>query len=409
MKITFSTSKHKIKAAPRRGISILEVLFSIGIATIGLFGVLALIPFAVHQANVGLNIERGMTTGRNAIAEFEIRGYHDPAYWHFEDIDPNSGNQFVVPYDPRDSFVIDPEYIAHYGNIAGQFPAATGRGLFPCVEDHINFASSFPDLFPPGSGVDAGATDFRPFIYRGTIEKNGALMSKGMSKQVVRNIDDIVYKFRENASTLEDEFVPPKGEFVQIDDGTGSLFPAKRQTLGEFSWMAFVRPEKSGFDSAPFATRQYSIDIAVMHERYGFGDDISPALGIENDDAFDRVFLVNPASFVNNLLIAGGEIELSQECRSVNSTRNQHWLEIKDGDWIVLTNKTYGFRWFQVSNVEDLGNNDNVDPVAGTWRMTIQGPTFSQGLNDTTYAIHVPGVVNVFSKTFLVEPSSSWK
>ena len=116
---TLSTSTH-VRLRNRRGISILEVLFSIGIATIGLFGVLALIPFAVHQANVGLDIERGMTTGRNAMAEFKIRGYLDPNRWYFEDEDPDAddhGSDSDSVSILANSYVIDPEFIAHYTTV----------------------------------------------------------------------------------------------------------------------------------------------------------------------------------------------------------------------------------------------------------------------------------------------------
>lgn len=392
----------------RRGISILEVLFSIGIATIGLFGVLALIPFAVHQANVGLNIERGMTTGRNAMAEFEIRGYHDPNSWFFADLDPNTNLPAIVNYDSRDSYVIDPEFIGHYGNFTPtvDFPVNNGRQYFPSVEDPGTFATQYPGLFPPGSLVD-DMLDRRPLIYRGTINQNGTWMQKAMARQIVSNLDDITYKFRDDATTLEDEFAPPKAEYIMIDDGSGTQIPAKRQTAGEFSWMAFVRPEKLGYEGAEGETGNYSIDMVVMHQREGLGDDsVAPNPLVQDDTTYDRVFVVNRASFVNNLLTSGVEIELSQECRSntVTSPRNPDWLEIKDGDWIVLTNRTYGFRWYQVDNVDP-----GTDTDPGTWRMTIQGPTFYKDPADITYAIHVRNVVNVFTKTFMIEQNSTWK
>ena len=150
------------------------------------------------------------------------------------------------------------------------------------------------------------------------------------------------------------------------------------------------------------------MDLVVLHQRQGLGDD-QPGPGTFDDDWYDRVFEVNPTSFVNNQLFNGGEIRLEFEHRASTVEtaaipRDPDALEINNGDWIMLTNKSKGFRWYQVSNVEDLG-----DGNPGTWRMTIQGPSFEMETGDRTYAIHVPSVVNVFSKTFVTELGTSWK
>ena len=403
---TLSTSTH-VRRRNRRGISILEVLFSIGIATIGLFGVLALIPFAVHQANVGLDIERGMTTGRNAMAEFKIRGYLDPNRWYYED---DAATPLLI--EPRNSYVIDPEFIAHYTTVAGQWPYGTGRDNFPSVEQHAEFEMNFTDLFPPGSEVDIGLNS-RPFIDRVTLHTGGTPMSKALAKQVVVASDDIIYKFREDATTLEDEFAPPKAEYIMIEEspGSGNMIPAKRQTQGLFSWMAFVRPENNPFPNS--VTRHYALDLVVIQQRAGLGNDMQSP-GVVDDDWYDRVFEVDPASFINNQMFNGGEIRLAREIRApsvvtANNPRDPDALEIKNGDWIMLTNKSIGYRWYQVSNVDPIEENVNLDLQQETWRMTIQGPSFQMSAGDTTYAIHIPNVVNVFSKTFVTELGTAWK
>lgn len=48
----------------RRGITITEALASIGVAAVGLFGVLAVIPFAARQAEVGLDLDFAVAAGK---------------------------------------------------------------------------------------------------------------------------------------------------------------------------------------------------------------------------------------------------------------------------------------------------------------------------------------------------------
>ena len=59
----------------RHGISIIEVLTSTVVAMIGVFGVMILIPFAVKQAQTGLNQDAATVVARNAFAQFEIGGF----------------------------------------------------------------------------------------------------------------------------------------------------------------------------------------------------------------------------------------------------------------------------------------------------------------------------------------------
>ena len=56
------------------GVSIIEVLISMAVATIGVFGVMALIPFAVNQSQKGLDNDLANAFGRNAIEHLQIQG-----------------------------------------------------------------------------------------------------------------------------------------------------------------------------------------------------------------------------------------------------------------------------------------------------------------------------------------------
>lgn len=65
----------------RQGITILEVLISIGILSVGLASVLALLPAGGSQARKAMVDDRRSTLGENALADCQARGLLNPANW----------------------------------------------------------------------------------------------------------------------------------------------------------------------------------------------------------------------------------------------------------------------------------------------------------------------------------------
>ena len=62
----------------RSGISLLEVLISVGVIALGIFGVASLIPVAQLSVDKGLTADRQAALGRSAIADFRIRNMGSP-------------------------------------------------------------------------------------------------------------------------------------------------------------------------------------------------------------------------------------------------------------------------------------------------------------------------------------------
>lgn len=67
--------------ANRTAITLLEVLIAIGILSVGLASVFALIPAARHLSGKALTYDRSATLAENAINEFLTRGFHNPRTW----------------------------------------------------------------------------------------------------------------------------------------------------------------------------------------------------------------------------------------------------------------------------------------------------------------------------------------
>jgi len=79
----------------RRGISLLEVLISIGILSVGLISVLSLIPAGRLLSSKANALDRTSLLAMNAAADFMNRGFARPAGW----TNSNPGTAFVA-YDP---------------------------------------------------------------------------------------------------------------------------------------------------------------------------------------------------------------------------------------------------------------------------------------------------------------------
>ena len=120
-------------SALRRGISLLEVLMSIFIITIGVLGVAALLPLAAHLANRGTTADRASVAGNEAARQFLIRGMNQPSNWLLADgIDPDLADPNVPislnPTDPASPlyplgakrFCFDPRGCAH--GVVANFP-----------------------------------------------------------------------------------------------------------------------------------------------------------------------------------------------------------------------------------------------------------------------------------------------
>ena len=69
------------RSRARRGVTLLEVLFSIGIVAVGLLGVLIIVPLAGTRSAQGTIADGGDRMGRNAIRLFDVQHMRQPNMW----------------------------------------------------------------------------------------------------------------------------------------------------------------------------------------------------------------------------------------------------------------------------------------------------------------------------------------
>ena len=95
------------------GISLLEVLVAIFVLSIGLLGVLAVIPFGALQISKAQHAEHAANMLANAAEEIVFRKMVNPTNWGIEDMDVGSGillKKVTPPADPEEE--PDPPYLA---------------------------------------------------------------------------------------------------------------------------------------------------------------------------------------------------------------------------------------------------------------------------------------------------------
>lgn len=376
----------------RRGVSLMEVLFAIGIISIGLLGVFATFPLALDQIGKGVVADRAARGGANAVATFTTHGLNRPDLWVWYTSSPITeeyatdftSNASLLPDGSNSALWIDPQFVARN---AGARSAAPGRDarLFPY---YSRTASDHPRL--------------RRITLADTYWSNSTnvrAMTGAVAETTFVVEDDLVFDLPEdrNATPLQ----------VYGSQST------RRQYEGSMSWCATLIPEIDVTTSGATAGDLYKLAIVVFHRRNS---------SFAMDGLTERI--VGVTDFYSAGL-GGGDVELGASSADA--------LELKRGDWLMLastvharTGSTDGvslFSWYRVVETEDEARS-----VGGgvPWRrdVTLAGPDWPAqlladpnppggppnpgGLDRATFAFLVSDVVAVFERTINLETSSSW-
>jgi hypothetical protein len=224
----------------RRGTSLLEVMFAMGVAIIGLLGVASLVIVAGHRLGESRKADVSGLYAREIAERFRVEGFdrHD---YRFADGSPfelpvENGERVAIP------FCLDPLMVA------GQVVVDGGPGLV--------------GTFPRG-----GPAEFRiPRVGPAMLFESpagGQLAEEArrlIADRMMRARDDLVFERpRERTS-------PPAGLLVRDSDGT----EITREYLGKYSWFATLVPSAR-------ATDHYILSIVVLHLRSSDLDNESEA------------------------------------------------------------------------------------------------------------------------------------
>lgn len=369
----------------RRGVSLMEVLFSIGIVSIGLLGVFAIYPLALNQLGRGVVSDRSTRAGTNAIDTFSAQGMNRPDLWMWY-----TGSQTV------------PSYATSFVSNASLLPDGSNTGLlidpqFIAANRGTRSANVDARLFPYYPRAVTGQPRLRRITLANLFSSTAgtpSVMTGAEAATIFMAADDLVFDLP------EDRNATPEQVF--------GAATTRRQFEGTISWMATLVPELDVSTSASVPGELYRLSIIMFHHR-------NPTMAM--DGQTERIATVT--SFYN-AGISGGDVELGAP--------NADSLDLKRGDWLMLAATAYPraagntdadslFKWYRVVETED-----DVRVVSGSSRrdVTLAGPDWPAayltnspsgtppGLGVTTYAFLVSDVVAVFERTINLETSSLW-
>lgn len=397
MRIANTFISHQTRLA-RRGVSVIEVLFAMGVAVIGLLGIASLIPMSAKNASDSLQMSEAAALSNDWYSEFTARGLHVSGNWiMFRDFGPPTATigfnkqlgatlpaRGCTPASPlmlrelgRESICLDPYFLAQTDvqNLAtGTLNAGQSNwyrpAVFPYYQDTYN---PLVDSAYTQAATSSLAWDAQPRMVRVTLPSTaGALvpMSIRSLEQTFLSTDDLAITLDVPALNIDDkdETIPPM-RIGQLNSRFAST--------NHYSWFATMSPAEPIPALSTDSTNFYTVSLAVVHNR-----DLrifDPAMTIARTGANDpprvdekpqgeRLMMVEPLSgnFIGG---NGGRVRLI----SSDGTDD----DIKSGDWVML-GRTYAgstpsptfrpftvFRWYRIISVEQRAASTLLPPPIG--------------------------------------------
>ena len=436
----------------RHGVTVLEVLFSIGIVAVGLLGVLTIVPVAGNRVTQGSIADNSDRLGRNAIRQFDVGQMRrenmwsrfwtgtTPPPWQNLPVPQNLPPQQYVPFSPtlaEPAFCIDPLFISTRvtnANSAGN-TVLQKTEFFPYFVPNVNTEARMRRISLrklPGASHN--------FVPPPAINLQMGMPLR-QAYQIFMAQDDLVFDLP------DDRTLAPQQKF----DAANS----KRQFDGKYTWMATVSP-KDFYYYVPVnqldASRKMdlcTLSIIVMYRR-----DMSMAMhysdpeheGPDPERLVYADFRWNPTNpslpppatstdLAPGAGIGGGNVWLKTIDRSPARPHVKEDLEVRKGDWLMLSAKVYpldpipndtdsnnvsmepapvsAFRWYRVVSTDAaLGDATNgfareVTLLGPDWTDVI-GAQMVRGGAPVAQATLLNCVAAVYEKTIRLETTSLW-
>lgn len=398
-----SPSKHfpgevVVSRMKRPGVTILEVLFAVMVATIGLLGALAVFPVASSQARRGQIADQVASGGDMAVHAFDTMGMRRPDKWIWWDAN-NSVYRFytdtsVVPLDAannsargRESLLIDPMFLADN----------TSGGVLT-VSATLN-----PSIFP--SRFSIGGTSAAPNFFMRRLSLNSGLggpMTRVQAEQLFR-IEDLLAWVRPG-----NQAAPAQQIFTDLNGAAQGLNvnPGKRQDEGRLTWMAMLVP-KLNRQTQLYATDEYTLSIIIMERRPNpltLSDIQTTNPSLNPVESLSEWFL-NDAPAGNFLSggIQGGDVVVSASSpQFLTPIKRNSWVMLSTTHSVALDNQSGPYlapfaqhRWYRVIEASE------VDTSTNQMNLTLLGSDWTVGASNQVTV--VPGVIGVFEKTIRLE------
>ncbi|WP_153555171.1 type IV pilus modification PilV family protein [Roseimaritima sediminicola] len=373
----------------RAAVTIIEVLFAIGVILIGLVGVVALIPIAGRDAGEALRLDAANRIASSAAAELSGRNLRSLDGLVFLDIDPMNDDgmtpptiidsstdhadakpqlmQATPPANSRIRVVKDlldrPRFLfPPPGNPVGRECAGLDAPGFAlsfnpsagfretrmasfCIDPDFIAKNATTAVLPMSGPRNAYQTARFPYYsewYSALTPPSAALPGVGtrpplprMYRVGVGSASSFVASMVADALTQadgslmmhrpKDRTLPPSQVMNNMD--AGSSVPGSRRSAGRYTWLATVTPPLDG-------SLHYNVTVVVIESREAYANTYdfasAPASpSAEENPASERVF------WVTNPVQLGSTIEVSMYGPETVDA------DVRPGEWVMLSRQVY--------------------------------------------------------------------
>lgn len=389
------TSERSIRS---RGVTLVEVIFSMGVVLIGLLGVMSILPLAGNRAKDAVGLSVASALADNVMEEMLAQRWLSSGRLAMFD---DKGD--LMPFDGSRPFCIDPAFASIGGR---QNPSNFyDTRFFPFYKENHD-----PTLDPSAAYfVDAlGQTPLR-MLRVGVLQRSSSLgtpltlLTRDQALRVADSPDDLLIE-RPKARTDNPFMLGVRATALDLNSPNLDLPYGGRFGSGDFSWIATVSPNSS--------PEYVTVSVAVIRNRQrGFSVPTSLAANPEQNATDERLATISYTSGFRGG--AGGSIELNGAKNTVSRLRVGDWLMLeRAGGTAIVIN-----RWYRVAAVErevqtmdvprnQIGINSQSLNLRTIWRRRVylDGPDFTfnnlmnpsnQTQTTSTLAVLVDGVVSV--------------
>ncbi len=342
---------------PHRGITLMEVLISMGVLAVGLMGVAALIPAGRHEIALGTRLEYASLVGRSAFRDMEIRGFLKPgttggtSYW----ID-GSGNPMWAPaagqppfnYQTPFTYTVAANQVYDTNYTSGPYTNQVSVAIDPLAI--YSSAGGYGNRFPYNAQNYSPAT--APTSPR-PLTRIAPFDLTALTPANRRAVFDSLFRSSVDLITTADttsKDLPPH-QFWFKDATTPTPNPIRRGSDGNYSWLATITSDPT----KPSLGGEVTVSVAVFYKR-----DLSRAGAGE--------FIAQGVTYV-----AGSTAELQISNIISNTAPPQTIKGVRPGQWVLLagtlgTDPYYSqYRWVKVFSAGPLSGGVQRLSVSGDW------------------------------------------
>jgi type II secretory pathway pseudopilin PulG len=360
----------------RIGVTLVEVIFAIGVILIGLLGLMSVLPLAGNRAQSAIGLNTATAVADNAFNLLVSGGFLESDRL----VDVN-GNDIEIDQ----SLCIDPMRV-----FLGSAPEAVGgfnSRFFPYYQSPHN------PLNDPSAGPPAGNIPFPRMERVGLKLENGRVLNREEALKIVESQDDVP------TARPADRTLNATVKVVQATEN--GMAYGKRLATGEYSWFATLSPKTS----KP-GERFGILSIVVVRNRdRTFSFPASQVLAAEFNANAERVGVVTGWNGFRGG--SGGTVTITSSSSVKSSMPQNTWVMLSRGVGSAAIHRWYrvvgtdGSPEFGLASDFDLGAY-----VAGgepLWRRSVLldgsdwsfGPAPPPNLAAATHATIVDGVVSV--------------